>query len=303
MIDNTTSPNIADILIESLPYIQLFYGSTIVVKYGGHAMVDEQLKTDFARDIVLLKYIGINPVIVHGGGPQINKVLEQMDITPTFIRGMRVTDKIIMDVVEMVLGGRVNKSIVNQINQQKGKAVGLTGKDGGLLIAKKMQIMYQPNEDKPPEIIDPGMVGEVTSVNPEIIHTLTQKGFIPIIAPVGVGKSGETYNINADLVASKIAQSLNARKLILLTDVDGVKDDSGNLISTFFEDQKQEMIKNQIISGGMIPKVECAIEAVNNSVNKAHIINGCVRHAVILELFTNKGIGTEIKKRSIQNNE
>jgi len=303
MIDNTTSPNIADILIESLPYIQLFYGSTIVVKYGGHAMVDEQLKTDFARDIVLLKYIGINPVIVHGGGPQINKVLEQMDITPTFIRGMRVTDKIIMDVVEMVLGGRVNKSIVNQINQQKGKAVGLTGKDGGLLIAKKMQIMYQPNEDKPPEIIDPGMVGEVTSVNPEIIHTLTQKGFIPIIAPVGVGRSGETYNINADLVASKIAQSLNARKLILLTDVDGVKDDSGNLISTFFEDQKQEMIKNQIISGGMIPKVECAIEAVNNSVNKAHIINGCVRHAVILELFTNKGIGTEIKKRSIQNNE
>ncbi|KPA11681.1 Acetylglutamate kinase [Candidatus Magnetomorum sp. HK-1] len=302
MISNTTStPNIADILIESLPYIQQFYGSTIVIKYGGHAMVDEQLKTDFARDIVLLKYIGINPVIVHGGGPQINKVLEQMGITPTFIRGMRVTDKITMDVVEMVLGGRVNKSIVNQINQQKGKAVGLTGKDGGLLIARKMRIMHQSNEDKPPEIIDPGMVGEVISVHPEIIHTLTQKGFIPIIAPVGVGASGETYNINADLVASKIAQSLNARRLVLLTDVDGVKDASGKLISTFFEDQVQEMIHQKIISGGMIPKIECAVEAINKSVNKVHIINGCVRHAVILELFTNKGIGTEVKCRPSKN--
>ncbi|MBF0450337.1 MAG: acetylglutamate kinase [Candidatus Magnetomorum sp.] len=297
----TPPPNIADILIESLPYIQLFYGSTIVVKYGGHAMVDEELKKDFARDMVLLKYIGINPVIVHGGGPQINKVLDQMGMTPTFIRGMRVTDQSTMDVVEMVLGGRVNKSIVNQINQQKGKAVGLTGKDGGLLIARKMRILHQSNDSKPPEIIDPGMVGEVLAVHPEIIHTLTQKGFIPVIAPVGVGASGETYNINADLVASKIAQALNARRLILLTDVDGVKNANGELLTTFYTDQLSEMICQKVILGGMIPKVECAVEAIETSVNKAHIINGRIRHAVILELFTNKGIGTEIKRRSTKN--
>ena len=297
-MENTT-PNIAEILIESLPYIQLFYGSTIVIKYGGHAMVDEQLKSDFARDIILLKYIGINPVIVHGGGPQINEVLDQMGITPTFIRGMRVTDKSTMDVVEMVLGGRVNKSIVNQIYQQKGKAVGLTGKDGGLLIAKKLQIFQQSDANKAPEIIDPGMVGEVIAVHPEIIHTLTQQDFIPVIAPVGVGKSGETYNINADLVASKIAQALNATRLILLTDVDGVKDADGNLLSSFYADQVQGMIRQNIISGGMIPKVECAVEAIQHSVNKAHIINGRVRHAVLLELFTNKGIGTEVLNRPI----
>jgi len=295
-METESSPNIADILIESLPYIQQFYGSTIVIKYGGHAMVDPQLKQDFANDIVLLKYIGINPVIVHGGGPQINQVLDQMGITPTFVRGMRVTDQPTMDVVEMVLGGRVNKSIVNQINQQKGKAVGLTGKDGGLLIARKMKIYHQKETDKPPEIIDPGMVGEVVAVHPEIIHTLAQQDFIPVIAPVGVGKSGETYNINADLVASRLAQALNAMRLILLTDVDGVKDASGQLISTFYSNQVSEMIAQNIISGGMIPKIEYAVEAVNSSVNKVHIINGTIRHAVILELFTDKGIGTEIKQ-------
>jgi acetylglutamate kinase len=295
-MNSETTPNIADILIESLPYIQLFYGSTIVIKYGGHAMVDAQLKKDFASDIVLLKYIGINPVVVHGGGPQINKVLNKMGITSTFVRGMRVTDKPTMDVVEMVLGGRVNKSIVNQINQQKGKAVGLTGKDGGLLIAKKMQIYQQTDDDKPPEIIDPGMVGEVVKVDSEIIHTLTEKDFIPVIAPVGVGSAGETYNINADLVASKIAQALNARRLILMTDVDGVQDLSGQLLSTVYSQNVPELISNKIISGGMIPKIECAVEAIENSVNKAHIINGKIRHAVLLELFTNKGIGTEIKK-------
>jgi acetylglutamate kinase len=286
--------SIADILIESLPYIQMFYGSTIVIKYGGHAMVDEQLKKDFARDILLLKFIGINPVVVHGGGPQINKVLTQMGITSTFVRGMRVTDKPTMDVVEMVLGGRVNKSIVNQINQQKGKAVGLTGKDGGLLIAKKMKIYHQSDENKPPEIIDPGMVGEVVKVDPEIIHTLAGKDFIPVIAPVGVGSAGETYNINADLVASKIAQALSAQRLILMTDVDGVKDASGKLLTTVSAHEVPELIAKNIISGGMIPKVECAVESINHSVKKAHIINGKIRHAVLLELFTDKGIGTEI---------
>jgi acetylglutamate kinase len=293
-----TTPNIADILIESLPYIQLFYGSTIVIKYGGHAMVDEQLKQDFARDIILLKFIGINPVVVHGGGPQINKVLNQMGITSTFVRGMRVTDKPTMDVVEMVLGGRVNKSIVNQINQQKGKAVGLTGKDGGLLIARKMNIYQQSDDNKPPEIIDPGMVGEVVHVDPEIIHTLAGKDFIPVIAPVGVGSAGETYNINADLVASKIAQALGARRLILMTDVDGVKDSSDRLLASVNSQDVPELIANKTISGGMIPKIECAVEAIDQSVKKAHIINGKIRHAVLLELFTDKGIGTEIMKSS-----
>ena len=287
--------NIADILIEALPYFRKFSGATIVIKYGGHAMVDEQLKKDFARDVVLMKFVGLNPVLVHGGGPQINSVLEQMGITSRFIRGMRVTDKPTMDVVEMVLGGRVNKSIVNQINQQGGKAVGLTGKDGNLLLAKKLQIFYQEDENKPPEIIDPGMVGEVVQVNPEIIETLAGKGFIPVIAPVGVGSSGETYNINADLVAGKIATSLKARKLILITDVDGVIDKTGELISSINMNDVNQMIKNKIISGGMIPKVECAVNALKNNVKKSHIINGKKRHAVLLELFTNKGIGTEIK--------
>ena len=204
------SPNVADILIEALPYIRQFSGMTIVVKYGGHAMVDEQLKDDFARDITLLKFVGLNPVVVHGGGPQINKVLDQMGISSTFVKGMRLTDEPTMDVVEMVLGGKVNKSIVAQINKQGGRAVGLSGKDGGLIQAKKLKILYHEDENKPPEIIDPGLVGDVTAINPEIIHTLTSRGFIPIIAPVGAGKSGETYNINADLVASHIATALSA---------------------------------------------------------------------------------------------
>ncbi|CAN2046636.1 Acetylglutamate kinase [Candidatus Magnetomoraceae bacterium gMMP-13] len=285
---------VADILIEALPYIRRFSGMTIVIKYGGHAMVDEQLKEDFARDITLMKFIGLNPVVVHGGGPQINQVLDKMGITSRFIRGMRVTDQSTMEVVEMVLGGMVNKSIVNQINQQGGKAVGLTGKDGGLLLAEKMQFVYQEDESKPPEILDPGMVGKVIEVNPEIIETLTKKNFIPIIAPVGVGESGETYNINADLVASKIAAALSARRLIFITDVDGVMDDSGELISSMNVSSIKEMINNNIISGGMIPKVECALNALKDGVQKAHIINGKKRHSVLLELFTDSGIGTEV---------
>jgi acetylglutamate kinase len=288
------NPSVADILVESLPYIRRFSGMTIVIKYGGHAMVDEQLKEDFARDITLMRFIGLNPVVVHGGGPQINLVLDRMGIRPKFVRGMRLTDGPTMDVVEMVLGGKVNKSIVAQINQQGGRAVGLSGKDGGLIVAKKMHIVYQEDHDKPPEIIDPGLVGEVTQINPDIIHTLTQKGFIPIIAPVGSGNSGETYNINADLVASQVAIALSAGRLIFLTDVDGVLDPSGSLISSIDAMDIQRMLEAKTISGGMIPKIEYALEALKNGIEKVHIINGRKRHALVLELFTDQGIGTEV---------
>ncbi|MFO7970503.1 MAG: acetylglutamate kinase [Desulfobacterales bacterium] len=286
--------NVADILIEALPYIRRFYGMTLVIKYGGHAMVDERLKDAFARDITLMKFTGLNPVVVHGGGPQINSVLDRMGIHSRFIKGMRLTDEATMDVVEMVLGGKVNKGIVAQINQQGGKAVGLSGKDGGLIRARKLQIVYQEDKDKPPEIIDPGLVGEVTHINPAIINTLTQQGFIPIIAPVGAGETGETYNINADLVASSIAVALSAGRLILLTDVDGILDASGALISSISAESINRMVEEKTISGGMIPKIECALKALKNGVGKVHIINGKKRHALLLELFTDKGIGTEV---------
>ncbi len=285
---------VADILIEALPYIQKFSTKTVVIKYGGHAMVDEGLKRDFANDITLLKYIGLNPVVVHGGGPQINKVLDSMGITSTFIRGMRYTDDATMDVVEMVLGGKVNKDIVARINREGGKAVGLTGKDAGLITAEKMKIYHQEDEDKPPEIIDPGMVGNVTQVNPEIIHTLTDHGFIPIIAPVGIGENGETYNINADVVAAKIASALSAERLILVTDVDGVLDSDKKLVSSIDDKEIKGMIANGNIKGGMIPKVECALDALRKGVKKSHIINGKTPHAVLLELFTDSGIGTQV---------
>ncbi|HSO18141.1 MAG TPA: acetylglutamate kinase [Desulfosarcina sp.] len=296
MTRQTATPNstVADILIEALPYIRKFSGMTVVVKYGGHAMVDEQLKCDFARDITLLKFIGLNPVVVHGGGPQINRVLDQMGIRPQFVRGMRLTDGPTMDVVEMVLGGKVNKGIVAQINQQGGRAVGLSGKDGGLIEAKKMRIVHQAEAGSPPEIIDPGMVGEVTRIDPRIIHTLSQQGFIPIIAPVGTGAEGETYNINADLVASHIAVALSAGRLILLTDVDGVMDAQGRLISSIDAATISRMIADGSISGGMIPKIEYALQAIKNGVQKVPIINGKRRHAILLELFTDRGIGTEV---------
>jgi acetylglutamate kinase len=288
------SSNVADILIEALPYIRKFNGMTIVIKYGGHAMVDEQLKQDFARDITLLKFIGLNPVIVHGGGPQINIVLDAMGIRSKFVKGMRLTDQPTMDVVEMVLGGKINKAIVAQINQQGGKAVGLSGKDGELIKAKKLRIVHQEDRDKPPEIIDPGLVGEVAQINPGIIHTLTQQGFIPVIAPVGTGQTGETYNINADLVASHIAIALKAGRLVLITDVDGVLDASGSLISSIDADTIRRMITEKSISGGMIPKIECAVEALKSGVEKVPIINGTKRHALLLELFTDSGVGTEV---------
>lgn len=286
--------NVADILIEALPYIRRFSGKTIVVKYGGHAMVDDKLKKDFANDIILLKYIGLNPVVVHGGGPQINKTLQAMGITSRFVRGMRYTDDETMDVVEMVLGGKVNKEIVSRINRQGGRAVGLTGKDGGMITAEKMTIYQYTDADKPPEIIDPGMVGTVSAINADIIHTLAGRGFIPIIAPVGVGVEGETYNINADLVASKIASALKAERLILLTDVDGLLGPDSNLISSVDSSTINKMIESGDIKGGMIPKMECAMDVLRHGVEKAHIINGTRSHALLLELFTDSGIGTQV---------
>lgn len=298
MTSEVTPPNstVADILIEALPFIRKFSGMTVVVKYGGHAMVDEQLKTDFARDITLLKFIGLNPVVVHGGGPQINQVLDQMGIHPQFVRGMRLTDRPTMDVVEMVLCGKVNKGIVAQINRQGGRAVGLSGKDGGLIEARKMRIVHQIDTDSPPEIIDPGMVGDVTCIKPQIIHTLSDQGFIPIIAPVGAGMEGETYNINADLVASHIATALSARYLMLLTDVDGVMDAQGQLIASIDAATISYMIADGSISGGMIPKIEYALQAIKSGVQKVPIINGKRRHAILQELFSDRGIGTEVKE-------
>ena len=287
--------NVADILIEALPYIRRFSGQTIVIKYGGHAMVDEGLKQDFARDVTLLKLIGFNPVVVHGGGPQIGSVLDKMGISSRFVDGMRVTDEPIMDVVEMVLVGNVNKEIVVQISRHGGNAVGLSGKDGGLILAKKMHIVRsQSTQDKPPELIDIGMVGEVIGVNPDIIRTVEAGGFIPIIAPVGAGESGETYNINADWVAGKIAISLKAMKLILLTDVEGVMDKSSSLISSTTVEEIQALLEGGTISGGMIPKMQCALEAVSKGVKRVHVIDGRKPHAVLLELFTDKGIGTQV---------
>jgi acetylglutamate kinase len=290
------TPIVADILIEALPYIRSFFGMTVVVKYGGHAMVDEQLKTDFARDITLLKFVGMNPVVVHGGGPQINRVLEKMGITTKFVSGMRFTDEQTMDVVEMVLGGQVNKGIVTQINQQGGRAVGLSGKDGGLIHAEKLQVTQPATENLPPEIIDLGLVGTVSQVNPHIINTLTAQGFIPVIAPVGVGPNGETFNINADLMAAKLAGAIGAGRLIYLTDVDGILDKAGSLIPSINTRTIRDLIADQTISGGMIPKIEYAQDALLNGVRKVQIINGTRRHALLLELYTDKGIGTEVIK-------
>jgi acetylglutamate kinase len=284
----------AQTLLEALPYIREFYGKTVVIKYGGHAMVDERLKEFFALDVILMKYIGLNPVIVHGGGPQINRVLEQMQIRSTFIDGMRVTDSPTMDVVEMVLVGKVNKEIVNLIQLHGGKAVGLSGKDGGLIRAKKLYMQRKREAELPPEILDIGSVGEVESIQPRVIEALGQGGFIPVIAPVGVGGQGETYNINADLVAGKVAGALRAEKLVLLTDVEGILDREGNLLSTLHRGEVASLIDREVISGGMIPKVQCALDALAEGVGKVHVIDGRVQHAVLLEIFTRGGVGTEI---------
>jgi len=284
----------AKVLIEALPYIQRFNGATIVVKYGGHAMVDERLKQNFVLDIILMKYVGMNPVVVHGGGPQIGDFLQRLSIKSEFIDGMRVTDKQTMDVVEMVLVGKVNKEIVTLFNKNGGRAVGLSGKDGQLITARKLKYTKIMGDNQPPEIIEMGMVGEVVSVDNQILMTLCGSEFIPIIAPVGAGEGGETYNINADFVAGHIAASLNARKLILLTDTEGVLDQEGRLVSTLKTDDARHMISNDTIKGGMIPKVNCCLDALGRGVNKAHIIDGRGEHGILLEIFTKIGVGTEI---------
>ena len=290
----------ASILVEALPYIRRFYQKTIVVKYGGHAMVAEELKESFAKDIVLMKYIGINPVVVHGGGPQIGEMLRRIGKKCDFYEGMRITDEDTMDIVEMVLAGKVNKEIVALINRQGGRAVGLSGKDGQLIEARKLQIVRDTGEDRPPEIIDIGMVGEVARINLEILQIFSQSDIIPVIAPVGVGENGETYNINADLVAGAIAGALKADKLLLMTDVAGVLDRKGALISSMTIDEAEAAMRDQTLRGGMIPKIQCAIDALEAGASKVHIVDGRLPHAVLLEIFTDAGIGTEILRSSEQ---
>ncbi|EXJ17170.1 acetylglutamate kinase [Imhoffiella purpurea] len=288
---------IAHVLIEALPYIRRFQGKTMVIKYGGNAMVDESLKQGFARDIVLMKLVGINPVVVHGGGPQIGSLLQRLGKASEFVQGMRVTDAETMDVVEMVLGGLVNKEIVNFINRHGGSAVGLTGKDGDLIRASKLFLKRDAPELKAPEIVDIGHVGEVRSIDPSIVHMLVNSNFIPVVAPIGVGEDGRSYNINADLVAGKMAEVLEAEKLLLLTNTSGLLDGEGRLIKDLEAGRVQTLIEEGVIKGGMLPKIRCALDAVRSGVKSAHIIDGRVEHAVMLDLFTDEGVGTLIRGR------
>ncbi|CAG0969430.1 acetylglutamate kinase [Geobacter sp.] len=285
----------ANTLMEALPYIRRFSGKTIVIKYGGHAMADEALKKSFALDVILLKSLGINTVVVHGGGPQINETLKRYGIVSEFVRGMRVTDAATMQVVEMVLTGQVNKEVVGYLNQHGGRAVGLSGKDGNLLFCKKL-LQEMKQEDGSLEKVDIGFVGDVVKVNQELIQTLEHGKFIPVIAPIGVGENGESYNINADLVAGRVAGALRAEKLILLTDVEGVKDKAGVLLPSIVLDEVPRLIDDGVITGGMIPKVTCCVDAIEEGVKKASIIDGRVLHAVLLEIFTDVGVGTEIHR-------
>lgn len=289
------SSQIAQVLTEALPYIQRFSGKTLVIKYGGNAMIDEALKNSFARDVVLLKAVGINPVIVHGGGPQIGQLLTKVGKASEFINGMRVTDLETMDIVEMVLGGQVNKSIVNLINTHGGRAVGLTGKDGSLIFAEKMKFTAEDAAVASPEEIDLGYVGRVSSIDTRVIDMLINSDFIPVIAPIGVGQDGQSYNINADLVAGKIAEVLQAEKLILLTNTPGLLDADGELLTGLNAKQVNELIAAGVIYGGMLPKIGCALDAVQAGVTSSHIIDGRVQHAVLLEMFTDEGVGTLIR--------
>jgi len=298
MMQKRTAHQIADVLIEALPYIQRFKGKTVVVKFGGNAMVDEALKHSFARDIVLMKLVGLNPIVVHGGGPQIGQLLTKLGKTTGFIDGMRITDSETMDVVEMVLGGLVNKEIVNLINRHGGKAVGLTGKDGDFIRAKKIHLKKSAPEVHASEIIDLGHVGEVSSIDPAVVDMLGRSDFIPVIAPIGVGDDGRSYNINADLVAGKIAEVLKAEKLILLTNTAGILDKQQNLLTGLSIKDIDDLIEDGTISGGMIPKTRCATDALKGGVTSVHIIDGRVEHAVLLELFTNQGVGTLLLRAS-----
>ncbi len=292
--NHLNTQNIARILTEALPYIRHYQGKIIVIKYGGNAMVDQNLKYSFARDVILMKLVGMNPVVVHGGGPQIGQVLEKIGKQSTFIDGMRVTDSETMDIVEMVLGGLVNKEIVSLINALGGRAVGLTGKDGNLIRARKLHVKQNDPVLQRTEIIDYGHVGEVESIDPSIVQLLETQAFIPVIAPIGVGQDGQTYNINADLVAGKLAITLQAEKLILLTNTVGVLAQNEELVSELKAGEIAPLIANKTISGGMIPKVECALDAIQNGVDSALIVDGRVEHALLLELFTDSGIGTQI---------
>ena len=293
-LSRDAASNVAKVLTEALPYIQRFTGKTIVVKFGGNAMVDDQLKEQFARDIVLMKLVGMNPVVVHGGGPQIGSLLEKLNIESKFIDGMRVTDSQTMDVVEMVLGASVNKEIVSLLNNNGGKAVGITGKDGNLIRAKKMVFNRQAPDMQAPEIIDIGHVGEVVGIDTSVLDMLSNSDFIPVIAPIGVGEDGSSYNINADLVAGKIAEVLQAEKLMLLTNVAGLLDKNGKTLTGLSTEQVDNLIADGTIYGGMLPKIDCALSAVKAGVTSAHIIDGRVSHAVLLEIFTDEGVGTLI---------
>ena len=293
-LNRADAVHVAEVLSEALPYIRRFVGKTLVIKYGGNAMESEELKTGFARDIVLMKAVGINPVVVHGGGPQIADLLKRLNIESQFIEGMRVTDDETMDVVEMVLGGQVNKDIVNLINSHGGNAIGLTGKDARLIRARKLKVTRQDPDMQKPEIIDIGQVGEVASVNTDLLHMLVQGDVIPVIAPIGVGPNGESYNINADLVAGKVAEALHAEKLILLTNIAGLMDKQGKVLTGLTTTQVDELIADGTIYGGMLPKIRCALDAVQGGVHSAHIIDGRVPNAVLLEIFTDHGVGTLI---------
>lgn len=295
-ISKQAATNVAKVLTESLPYIQSFHGKTVIIKYGGNAMVDDKLKQSFARDVVLLKLVGIDPVVVHGGGPQISQLLERIGKKTEFIQGMRVTDRETMDVVEMVLGGSVNKEIVNLINSLGGKAVGLSGKDGGLIRAKQMKLQKDDPTLNQPEIIDIGHVGEVESIDPSIVAVLDEQDFIPVIAPIGVDREGNTYNINADTVAGKLAITLDAERLMLLTNTPGVLDKEGEVITGLREREITQLIESGTIAGGMLPKVQCALDAIRSGVRAATIVDGRVEHSVLLELLTVEGVGTQIKR-------
>jgi acetylglutamate kinase len=294
MLNQTTAAKKAKTLAEALPYIKRFFDKTIVIKYGGNAMTDEHLKECFAKDVVLLKLVGMNPVVVHGGGPQINEMLDKLGKKGEFIQGMRVTDEETMDVVEMVLGGQVNKEIVNLINRHGGKAVGLTGQDGNFIHAHKLMM---EDKDDPSKLIDIGQVGEISAIDPSIINFLDTGDFIPVVAPIGVGKDGETYNINADVVAGKLAEILNAEKLILLTNTPGVLDKNGELLTGLTPRQIDDMVADGTLSGGMLPKISSALDAARSGVKAVHIIDGRVEHALLLEVLTDEGVGTLIKAK------
>ena len=299
MLSLARATEVAHVLSEALPYIQKFAGRTIVVKYGGNAMIDDALKASFARDIVLMQAVGMRPIVVHGGGPQIGELLERLNIESRFVDGMRVTTEETMDVVEMVLGGLVNKEIVSLLNLAGGRAMGLTGKDGQLIRAKQLKIERKSPELEAPEIIDIGHVGQVESIDTRVLTMLTENDVIPVVAPIGVGPKGESYNINADLVAGKLAEVLNAEKLMLLTNTGGVLDQTGQVVTGLVSDEVRALIDNGTISGGMLPKVACALSALNAGVNSAHIVDGRVPHSVLLEIFTDQGVGTQIlRKRS-----